>query len=42
MNGKVFVDTNVLVYAYDPADVGKQPRALEVLDRLASNDSGWF
>lgn len=42
MNGKVFVDTNVLVYAYDPADAGKQSRAREVLDRLASNDSGWL
>ena len=31
----VFLDTNVLVYAYDPSEPGKQARAQDVLDRLA-------
>lgn len=31
----VFLDTDVLVYAYDPAEPEKQARALDVLDRLA-------
>jgi predicted nucleic acid-binding protein len=31
-----FLDTNVLVYAYDPADAAKRTRALEVLTRLGA------
>ena len=34
------VDTNVLVYAYDPADPVKQERALSVLSRLADSGAG--
>ena len=33
-NNTILVDTNVLVYAHDPRDRGKQDRALAVLDRL--------
>lgn len=31
------IDTNVLVYVYDPRDLSKQSRAMEVLDRLVGN-----
>jgi predicted nucleic acid-binding protein len=34
------VDTNVLVYAYDPADPAKQARAATVLERLAGGHAG--
>lgn len=34
------VDTNVLVYAYDPFDSAKQRRAIDVLNRLADSNSG--
>lgn len=40
MNGSIFVDTNVLVYAYDRSEPEKQGRALEVLDRLATRGAG--
>lgn len=40
MNGRVFVDSNVLVYAYDRSEPDKQRRALEVLDRLALTGAG--
>jgi len=40
MNDRVFVDTNVLVYAYDRSDPEKQRRALQVLDRLAITGAG--
>ena len=40
MSGKIFTDTNVLVYAYDRSEPLKQKRALEVLDRLAMNGMG--
>ena len=40
MNGSIFVDTNVLVYAYDRSEPEKQGRALEVLDRLATRGTG--
>ncbi|MGE5598144.1 MAG: hypothetical protein ACM3XS_02035 [Bacteroidota bacterium] len=36
----VFLGTNVLVYAYDPAEPGKQVRALDVLDRLVRAGAG--
>ncbi len=34
------VDTNVLVYAYDPSDGQKRERAITVLDRLRSEHRG--
>ena len=40
MIDSVFVDTNVLVYAYDRSEPEKQRRALEILDRLAITGAG--
>lgn len=40
MNGSIFVDTNVLVYAYDRSEPVKQARAAEVLGRLAGGGRG--
>lgn len=40
MPGRVLLDTNVLVYAYDRAEPRKQARALDVLDRLAGTGQG--
>jgi len=40
MGDRVFVDTNVLVYAYDRSEPHKQRRALQVLDRLAVTGAG--
>lgn len=37
---RVFVDTNVLVYAYDRSEPQKQARALEVLDDLVQRGVG--
>lgn len=34
MNGKILLDTNILVYIYDPLDRTKQDRAIEVVDKL--------
>ena len=34
------VDTNVLVYAYDPSDAPKRARATEVLEELAARGTG--
>ncbi|BAZ28772.1 hypothetical protein NIES4074_12060 [Cylindrospermum sp. NIES-4074] len=34
MNGRVFLDTNILVYIYDPLDTAKQEQAIAVVDRL--------
>ena len=31
---KILLDTNILVYAYDPADPLRQTQAIELLDRL--------
>jgi len=36
----ILVDTNVLVYAHDPADPGKQARAIAVLAGLADHRAG--
>jgi predicted nucleic acid-binding protein len=33
-----FLDTNVLVYAYDPADPAKQQRALELMSSLGHEE----
>jgi predicted nucleic acid-binding protein len=35
-----FLDTNVLVYAYDPVEAAKRTRAIRVLERLGSRQSG--
>ena len=35
-----FLDTNVLVYAYDPAEANKRRRAITLLDRLGSQQRG--
>jgi predicted nucleic acid-binding protein len=40
MNDRIFVDTNVLVYAYDRSEPQKQQQALRVLDRLAVTGAG--
>ncbi len=40
MSDRAFVDTNVLVYAYDRSEPEKQRQALEVLDRLAMSGTG--
>jgi predicted nucleic acid-binding protein len=40
MAGSVFVDTDVLFYAYDPRDVLKQGRALIIIRALAQLDRG--
>jgi len=40
MNDRIFVDTNVLVYAYDRSEPQKQKQALRVLDRLAVTGAG--
>ncbi|MHB8377944.1 MAG: PIN domain-containing protein [Dehalococcoidia bacterium] len=39
-SGVSLVDTNVLVYAYDPADPAKRERAIAVVEHLASTRSG--
>jgi predicted nucleic acid-binding protein len=31
---KILLDTNILVYAYDPADSRRQEQAIELLDRV--------
>lgn len=40
MSDRVFLDTNVLVYAYDRSEAQKQQRALELLDRLVTTGTG--
>lgn len=40
MSAKVLVDTNILVYAYDPANPLKQEKSIKVLDKLASSRAG--
>jgi predicted nucleic acid-binding protein len=40
MSDRVFLDTNVLVYAYDRSEPQKQQRALELLDRLVTTGTG--
>ncbi|UKO95832.1 PIN domain-containing protein [Nostoc sp. UHCC 0870] len=34
MNGRVLIDTNILVYIYDPLDSTKQEKAIAVTDHL--------
>ncbi len=40
MIAKVFVDTNILVYAYDRSELQKQQLALKVLDQLVKAGTG--
>lgn len=40
MNGRIFLDTSVLVYAYDRSEPGKQRQAIRVLDALATSGRG--
>ena len=40
MTERFFVDSNILVYAYDISDLQKQRAALRVLDRLATSATG--
>jgi predicted nucleic acid-binding protein len=40
MSAKVLVDTNILVYAYDPANPLKQEKSIKTLDKLASSRTG--
>ena len=40
MSSRVFVDTNILVYAYDRSEPEKQKQALTVLDSLATTKAG--
>ena len=40
MTGDVFIDTNILVYAYDRSTASKQERALETLDHLVTRGRG--
>ena len=40
MRGRVLIDTNVLVYAYDVAEPEKQRRALDLLDGFAEQETG--
>jgi predicted nucleic acid-binding protein len=34
MNGRILLDTNILVYIYDPLDTAKQECAIAITDRL--------
>ena len=34
MNGRILLDTNILVYIYDPLDNAKQERAIALTDQL--------
>ncbi len=40
MAGRILVDTNILLYAYDRGESAKQPLALTILDRLVAHDLG--
>jgi len=40
MRDRIFVDTNVLVYAYDRSEAANQQRAVEVLDLLIASGKG--
>lgn len=42
MSDRILVDTNVLVYPYDPEHPEKRLRALEVLERLAQSGQGFL
>ena len=40
MIGKIFVDTNILVYAYDRSQAQKQLAAMQILNQLAVSGTG--
>jgi len=40
MSDSIFLDSNVLVYAYDRSEPAKQKRAMEVLKRLGESGDG--
>ena len=40
MSSKIFLDTNILVYAYDPASPTKQSIANDIIVTLARNRRG--
>ena len=40
MSGKVFVDTNILVYCFDNADPGKKKKAVDLMLELWTNGRG--
>ncbi|MBE3573310.1 MAG: PIN domain-containing protein [Moorella humiferrea] len=40
MNASIFVDTNIMVYAYDRSEPEKQVKALQILDLLATRKIG--
>jgi predicted nucleic acid-binding protein len=40
MTAKFFVDTNILIYAYDTTNPDKQKAALQTLDRLVTSGTG--
>lgn len=40
MSGKVFLDSNIIIYAYDPDDLQKQARAIELIQQVAADGRG--
>lgn len=40
MNGRILVDTNILVYAYDRSEAQKQQQALLILEQLVTAKTG--
>lgn len=40
MTARFFVDTNILIHAYDTTNLDKQTAALQTLDRLARSGTG--
>jgi len=40
MSDKVFVDTNIIVYCFDDADLSKKKKAVEVVESLWESSSG--
>jgi len=40
MSDKVFVDTNIIVYCFDDADLNKKKKAVEVMESLWNTSNG--
>lgn len=40
MSGKIFVDTNILVYCFDSADPAKKKRAGQIIEQLWEHSNG--
>ncbi len=40
MKSKIMIDTNILVYAYDPSDIQKEKAAINVLNELVDISAG--